>query len=121
MPSARRAAGTASITASRQQRYRASLTGARLLASAAVPAVNSTEAGSTAPAVQKAVVMLGAGNMGGAMMKGWLTSGVAAVENLAACVRAEENVIAWDKLGVQARSVYSPHEPRTHLRRVIDV
>jgi pyrroline-5-carboxylate reductase len=50
------------------------------------------------------VAMLGAGNMGGAMMRGWIESGVASVDRLAACVRAEENVIAWDREGVQARA-----------------
>lgn len=46
--------------------------------------------------------MLGAGNMGGAMMQGWLSAGVAGAENMAACVRSEESMLKWDKRGVQA-------------------
>jgi hypothetical protein len=47
------------------------------------------------------VVMLGAGNMGGAMLRGWLHSGVVPPGCLAACVRSERSQHAWRELGLQ--------------------
>jgi hypothetical protein len=41
--------------------------------------------------------------MGGAMMKGWLSAGVATPDHLAVCVRDEDNVVAWRSQGVQVR------------------
>jgi hypothetical protein len=60
------------------------------------------------------VAMLGAGNMGGAMLQGWLHSGAASADHLAACVRSESSQSAWRALGFQVCSTWHMCLPCTH-------
>ena len=79
--------------------------GKRRASAAAQPAVKQQpdDEADSETGVSRTVAMLGAGNMGGAMMQGWLSAGIASTDRMAACVRSEESMLAWDKRGVQVR------------------
>jgi pyrroline-5-carboxylate reductase len=55
--------------------------------------------------------MVGAGNMGGAMIRGWIQSGIALPERLAACVRKEDNAVPYQDMGMQVnyRAIHTFH------------
>lgn len=49
------------------------------------------------------VCMVGAGNMGGAMLKGWIASGSILPERSAACTRSDSRAREWQQEGLEVR------------------
>lgn len=48
--------------------------------------------------------MVGAGNMGGAMLKGWMRAGILSPEQSAACTRSSTNASSWESEGLEVRA-----------------
>lgn len=47
------------------------------------------------------ICMVGAGNMGGAMLRGWLASGSVAPERTSACTRNQDRACEWEDAGLR--------------------
>jgi pyrroline-5-carboxylate reductase len=66
------------------------------LAKAAPDAANA----SSCQALPANICMVGAGNMGGAMVRGWITSGGVDPERTSVCTRREDKARQWHQHGV---------------------
>eukprot|EP00892_Ulva_mutabilis_P000717 jgi/Ulvmu1/10646/UM066_0026.1 len=51
--------------------------------------------------IQARIAMVGAGNMGGAMLKGWMRAGILSPEQSAACTRNSDKASAWQQRGLE--------------------
>ena len=54
----------------------------------------------TSQALPANICMVGAGNMGGAMLRGWLASGSVAPERTSACTRNQDRACEWEDAGL---------------------
>lgn len=89
----------------------------RSLSSAAVPQPREEDEAPESSAIQAHVGFVGAGNMGGAILKGWMRSGIASPERLACCVRSESSAMEWDAYGMQ---VYGDVLDKTQAAAIAD-
>ena len=54
-------------------------------------------------AIQANIGFVGCGNMGTAILRGWMESGIAVPSRLAACVRSQHATDRWRDAGLQVR------------------
>jgi hypothetical protein len=76
------------------------------LARAAPEPQDDVPSDSNAAALQANICMVGAGNMGGAMLRGWIASGCVTPDRTSVCTRSQEKAIEWQDAGLgEVRSV----------------